>query len=150
LAESGVREYIWRWLGADVSPQGQDPQVFGYVSGFLPHKGQCQVTMHDYIDGILKAYDLAIKDHNDGYEVAGKHHYKMSTTPDNLFVVNEDCKKLSNEAAAGFHIILAKALYVTKEARPDISLAIAFLATRVRSPNADDWEKLSHQARLNT
>ena len=39
---------------------------------------------------------------------------------------------------------MAKALYVTKRARPDISLAIAFLTTRVRSPDTDDWEKLSH------
>jgi hypothetical protein len=30
------------------------------------HKGQCRVTMHDYIDGILQAYKLAIKDHDDG------------------------------------------------------------------------------------
>jgi hypothetical protein len=42
-------------------------------------------------------------------------------------VVNKDCKKLSNEAAAAFHTIVAKALYVTKRSRPDISLAIAFL-----------------------
>jgi hypothetical protein len=50
----------------------------------------------------------------------------MSAAPDNLFVVNKDCNKLSNEAAAAFHIIMAKALYVTKRARLDISLAIAF------------------------
>jgi hypothetical protein len=31
------------------------------------HKGQCQVTMHDHIDGILKAYKLAIKDYNNVY-----------------------------------------------------------------------------------
>jgi hypothetical protein len=59
-------------------------------------------------------------------------------------VVNEDCKKLSNEAASASHTIVAKALYVTKRARPDISLAIAFLTTRVRSPNIEDWEKLRH------
>ena len=35
-------------------------------------------------------------------------------------------------------------MYVTKRARPDISLVIAFLTTRVRSPDNDDWEKLSH------
>jgi hypothetical protein len=51
----------------------------------------------------------------------------MSAAPDNLFVVNEDCNKLSNEAAAAFHTIVAKSLYITKRARPDISLAIAFL-----------------------
>ncbi len=106
------------------------------------HKTQCQVIMHDNIDGILQAYNLAIKDHNYGYKIVGKCHTKMSAAPDNLFMVNEDCKKLSDEAAAAFHTILAKAIYVTKRARPDISLAIALLTMRVRSPNIEDWEKL--------
>jgi hypothetical protein len=57
----------------------------------------------------------------------------MSAAPDNLFVVNEDCKKLSNEAAAAFHTIVEKALYITKSARLDISLAIAFLTMQVTS-----------------
>jgi hypothetical protein len=59
-------------------------------------------------------------------------------------VVNEDSKKLSNEAATAFHTIVAKALYVAKRARPNISLAFAFLTTRVRSPDIEDWEKLRH------
>jgi hypothetical protein len=101
--------------------------------------------MYDYIDGILQACNLAIKNHNDGYQIVGKRRSKTSAAPDNLFVVNEDCKKLSNEAAAVFHTILAKALYVTKRARPDISLAIAFLTTRVRSLDIEDWEKLGHR-----
>jgi hypothetical protein len=67
--------------------------------------------------------------HSNGYQIVGKRHSKTSTAPDNLFVVNEDCKKLSNEAVTAFHTIVAKALYVTKRARPDISLAIAFLTT---------------------
>jgi hypothetical protein len=33
---------------------------------------------------------------------------------------------------------------VTKRARPDTCLSIAFLTTRVRAPNRDDWEKLRH------
>jgi hypothetical protein len=40
-----------------------------------------------------------------------------------------------------FHTIVAKALYVTKQARPDTNLAIAFLTTRVRAPDTDDWKK---------
>jgi hypothetical protein len=108
------------------------------------HKGQCQVTMHDYTDGILQAYDLAIKDHYNGYQIFEKFHAKTSAAPDNLFVVNENCKKLSNEAAAAFHTIVAKALYVTKRARLDIGLAIAFLTAQVRSPDIEDWEKLHH------
>jgi hypothetical protein len=39
---------------------------------------------------------------------------------------------------------MANALYTTKRARPDVSLAIAFLTTRVMSPDIDDWEKLRH------
>jgi hypothetical protein len=100
--------------------------------------------MHDYIDGILQAYDLAIKDHDDEYQIIEKRHAKMSSAPDNLFMVNEDCEKLSNEAAAAFHTLVAKALYVTKRARLDISMAIAFLTRQVRSPNIEDWEKLRH------
>jgi hypothetical protein len=91
--------------------------------------------MHGYIDGRLQAYDLAIKKHDDGYQIVGKCRSKMSVAPDNLFVVNEDFKKLSNETAAAFHTIVAKALYITKRARPDISLVIVFFTTRVRSPS---------------
>ncbi len=41
-------------------------------------------------------------------------------------------------------MVVAKTLYVTKKARPDTGLGIAFLTTRVRAPNTDDWEKLCH------
>ncbi len=85
--------------------------------------------MHDYIDGTLQAYNLAINDHDNGYQIVGKSCSKTSAAPDYLFVVNEDCKKLSNDAAAAIHTIMPKALYVIKRARPDISLAIAFLTT---------------------
>ena len=39
---------------------------------------------------------------------------------------------------------MAKILYVSNRARPDVSTAIAFLTTRVRAPDVDDWRKLSH------
>jgi hypothetical protein len=34
--------------------------------------------LHDYIDGILQAYDLAIKDHDDGYQIVEKCRAKTS------------------------------------------------------------------------
>jgi hypothetical protein len=100
--------------------------------------------MYDYVDSILEAFDSAIRRYNDGYLKVGKRHSKSSAAPDNLFVVIRDCEKLSDEVAAAFHTIVTKALYVTKQARPDTSLAIAFLATRVRAPDTDDWEKSCH------
>jgi hypothetical protein len=108
------------------------------------HKGQCCVTMYDYLDGILEAFDEAVKKHSEGYITVKKRQCVRTAAPDNLFVVNEDCKKLSLEAAACFHTIVAKTLYVTKRARLDTCLNIAFLTTRVRVPDTDDWEKLCH------
>jgi hypothetical protein len=35
-------------------------------------------------------------------------------------------------------------LYVTKRARPDTVLVVAFLTTRVNAPDEDDWRKLRH------
>ena len=33
-------------------------------------------------------------------------------------------------------------LFLGKRGRPDILLAVSFLTTRVKAPNADDWKKL--------
>jgi hypothetical protein len=99
--------------------------------------------MYDYLDGILEAFDEAMKKHCEGY-ITKKRHCVKTAAPENLFVVNKDCKKLSLEAAASFHMIVAKTLYVTKRARPDTCLNIAFLTTRIRAPDTDDWEKLCH------
>ena len=107
------------------------------------NKGQCIVTMNDYLADIVKAYDLAIAKHDDGFLPITKQRYE-TPAPENLFTVNEDCEKLPKEMAADFHTIVAKMLYVTKRARPDTCLSVAFLTTRVRAPDRDDWEKLRH------
>jgi hypothetical protein len=115
------------------------------MSLVFSHKGQCRVTMYVYLDGILEAFDEAVKEHSEGYITVKKMHCVKTAAPGNLFVVNEDCKKLSLlEAAASFYTIVAKTLSVTKRARPDTCLNIAFLTTRVRAPDTDDWEKLCH------
>ncbi len=64
--------------------------------------------------------------------------------PEDLFKVYDSAVKLGSVKAKVFHTIAAKALYVSKWARPDISFAIAFLTTRVREPDEDDWRKLRH------
>lgn len=60
-----------------------------------------------------------------------------------LFKVNtSDPAALSEEDAVIFHHIVAKALFLCKRGRPDIQTAIAFLTTRVKSPDVDDYKKL--------
>ena len=62
---------------------------------------------------------------------------------DNLFKVNESSKLLTESEKETFHTTVAQGLFLCKRARPDISPAIAFLSTRVKKPNREDWIKLA-------
>jgi hypothetical protein len=97
--------------------------------------GQVKISMDDYVEEILAAFEAA---------EPTNHGVKTSAAPSNLFLVDEDCKKLNPERAKVFHNLVAKTLYMTKRARPDTCTAIAFLTTRVRAPDKDDWAKLCH------
>ncbi len=102
--------------------------------------------MVDYVDEIMVAYNKALSEVSDGYTIVKKKRNQARTgaAPENLFVVNNDAEKLSDEAATAFHNLMAKMLYVSKHARPDVSTALAFLMTRVRTPDVEDWDKLCH------
>jgi hypothetical protein len=109
------------------------------------HDNQCRITMIDYVDEIVAAYDKALGELDDGFSAVKKksNPARTSAAPDDLFVVDEDAEKLSKESSIAFHHLVAMTLYVSKRARPDVSTAIAFLTTRVRAPDVDDWRKLS-------
>jgi hypothetical protein len=69
-----------------------------------------------------------------------------ATTPaaNHLFEVNQDApSNLPESEAMKFHHIVAKLLFLCKQARPDIHTAVAFLCTRVKRPDSDDYKKLS-------
>jgi hypothetical protein len=97
-------------------------------------RGQVSVTVFDHLDDILTVFEK-IEPNGGGT--------KTSAAPTNLFTVNEDCEKLP-DVKAEFHNIVAKTLYVTKWARPDTCTPIAFLTTRAREPDTDDWKKMVH------
>jgi hypothetical protein len=101
--------------------------------------------MIDCVDEIVVAYDKALKDLSDSFNAVTKRKNvaRISTAPNDLFIVNKDAEELSEEGAMAFHNHVAKTLYVSKRARLDVSMALAFLTTRVRAPDVDDWRKLS-------
>jgi hypothetical protein len=101
-------------------------------------RGQFKITMFDYIDEILTAFDKA--------EPKGGGT-KTSAAPGSLFKVDESCEKLKQDKAVELHNLIAKTLYSTKRARPDTCTVITFLTMRVRSPDKDDWNKLVHLMR---
>ena len=49
---------------------------------------------------------------------------------------------LNEEKREDFHTFVAKGLFASKRARPDIQLTIAVLTTRVKGPTDGDWKKL--------
>jgi hypothetical protein len=69
---------------------------------------------------------------------------ESTAAPLNLFTVDEDLAKLPEEQKAVFHNVVAKALYMAKQAWLDIAVSIAFLTTRVHCPDVQDWVKLHH------
>jgi hypothetical protein len=101
-------------------------------------RGQVKITMFKYVDEILTAFDKA--------EPKGGGT-KTSAAPDSLFKVYESFEKLKQDKAVEFHNLVAKTLYSTKWSRPDTCTVIAFLTTRVRAPDKDDWNKLVHLMR---
>ena len=67
-----------------------------------------------------------------------------ASTPANkkLFTIEHNSPELVEIKADKFHSIVAKLLYVSKRARPDIEPTIAYLCTRVSQPTENDWKKL--------
>ncbi len=110
------------------------------------HSNQYRVTMIDYVDEIVVAYDKALKDLSNGFSAVTKKKNvaRTSMAPDELFIVGKGAEKLSEEGAMAFHNLVAKTLYVSKRATLDVSMSIAFLTTGVRALDVNDWRKLSH------
>jgi hypothetical protein len=94
--------------------------------------GQVKVTMLPYVKEIVGDFTKKSGD------------TRTATTPaaDHLFQIDETATKLSEEMGKIYHNFVAKCLFLTKRARPDIHTAVAFLTTRVRQPDEDDWKKL--------
>ena len=65
----------------------------------------------------------------------------LTPAGNDLFEIGKG-NKLDKKGAECFHQTVARALFISKRARPDIQPTVAVLATRVKSPNASDWKKL--------
>ena len=94
--------------------------------------GEVKVTMIPYVKEIVTLFEQ--------YD----NSMKTAKTPasEHLFKTCEDMKVLLEKQVAIFHTFVAKNLFALKHAQPDISVAVAFLCTRVKNPDEDDWKKL--------
>jgi hypothetical protein len=100
-------------------------------------KGQVTIGMIPYIEEVVSLFAK----YDDSTSVAS------TPAAEHIFKINEDSPKLSPEKGTIFHHFVAKCLFATKRSRPDIAVAVAFLTTRVKSPDQDDWKKLVRMIR---
>jgi hypothetical protein len=94
--------------------------------------GALEVSMIKYLKNVIEEFPEVIKG-----RAATPAHEK-------LFVIRDekDARKLSEEQALAFHHTVAQLLFMATRARRDIQMAVAFLTTRVKSLDEDDWGKL--------
>jgi hypothetical protein len=99
--------------------------------------GKVLITMLDYVDGMLTTLPM---------DMSG---VAASTAASHLFEVNPTAAALDKTKAELFHHYTAKLLFLCKRkrARPDIQTAVAFLMTRVKGPNDDNYKKLQRVMR---
>jgi hypothetical protein len=107
-------------------------KVHDYLGMVLDYteEGRVKISMSQYIDEVV---DEA-PDDMDGEAPTPAAAY--------LFQVNPEASKLDANNKEMFHRIVAKLLFLSKWARPDLQTAMAFLCTRVREPDEDDYKKL--------
>jgi hypothetical protein len=58
------------------------------------------------------------------------------------FAVDLSSPVLEEEQKKNFHTNVAKLLYLSKRARPDVIAIVGFLCTKVKAPTKEDWKKL--------
>src|SRR5210317_1489638 len=114
----------------------------GKVHDFLGMKldfsksGKVIIDMKEYVQNMINDFSVNLED-------------SSSNTPagDWLFETRNNSKNLNDNMAQEFHTMVAKGLFLCKCARPDIQTTIAFLTTRVKEPDEDDWKKLLRMMR---
>jgi hypothetical protein len=123
--------------------RGKVHKYLGMTLDFITLKS-VKVTMLKYVDEIIGSWDKACSELDDRYKAVSGRKRIATAAPNDLFKVDEDAVKLDQARAKAFHNITTKGIYVVKRAWPDISLSIAFLTTRVKGPDIDNWHKLCH------
>ena len=96
------------------------------------HKGEVKISMIKYLKKVLDVFPEGIKGST------------PSPAADHLFKIRDkaEARFLPEEQAVAFHHTVAQLLFASARARRDIQTAVAFLTTRVKRPDKDDWGKL--------
>lgn len=115
MAITATRKKVHEYLGMTINFSDMNKVMF---------------TMYDYIYKLIDKLPGDMKG--------------MSATPasTNTFEINDKSPKLDEGQKELFHHLVAKSLFLSKRARPDLQTVVSFLCTRVQQPTEHDWHKL--------
>ena len=124
-----------RWLELEyVEMHGSRGKRHEYLGMWLDYSvpGEVRILMEDYLSGVLDDFPEEITESPETPEAT------------NLFNVREENERepLNETRAQAFHRTVAQLLFNGIRCRKDAQTAIAFLTTRVRNLDEDDWKKL--------
>ena len=130
-----VNDDFHKWLQAEygkvkavTATRGKKHVYLGMLLDYST-PGEVKIDMRDYVKDMLEDFPK---------DLDGK---VASVANEHLFDTSKG-KKLGPLKQEAFHTTVAKALFLTMRARPDIRLVVAFLCTRVQEPTTYDWAKL--------
>jgi hypothetical protein len=110
--------------------RGKVHEYLGMTLNFS-QQGKVKITQVPYIQGMLD--ELPTDMDREAATAASPH----------LFEVNPAAKPLDKNNSTMFHHNVAKLLFLCKRARPGTQTSVAFLSTRVKGPDVDNYKKSS-------
>jgi len=132
-----VNTNFLKWLNRMYGHHGAVKATRGKVHDYLgmkfdfTEKGKVKIDMVDYMSSMVDDFSTKLSPTDVAPTPAGEDLFSEGKGP-----------KLDRQRTEEFHTVVAKGLFASKRARPDIAPTIAVLATRVKSPDEDDWKKL--------
>jgi len=126
-------KYLNNKYGGHGKIKAHQGKVHDYLGMMLDYteKGKVKINMTKYIKEMIEDAPMVIKEND------------KATTPatDKLFEESKG-KSLNLKLCEGYHRTVAKGLFASKRARPDIQPTIAVMCTRVQEPKENDIIKL--------
>ena len=130
-----VNDKFLEWLndkyGDIVEVKATRGKKHDYLAMFITFKdGKVIIDMVYYVEKMIQEFPVVLK-----------KGVKCPWT-ERLFKVDEHAAALEHDKAKTFHTFVMKGMFLSKRSRQDIQPCIVFLATRVRAPTTQDWQKL--------
>ena len=137
-AIEGVINTIEGYFPGLVIERGNTLNFLGMEIKFKDNK-KFGLSLVKYITNMIEELEELLKKFGENLDRSYAHPASKD-----LFTVNDNTKKLTEEKADIYRTFVAKILWTEKRGRPDVEPTMSFLCTRVKEPDKDDWHKFKH------